>query len=68
VEHHRQSHLEDKSHVSREMIYRSLFVQGRGVLKKGLLQHLRSKRTIFRSKRACQHGEPRTDDGSLVDP
>jgi IS30 family transposase len=38
-------------HVSHETIYRSLFVQARGVLKKELLQHLRSKRTIRRSRR-----------------
>src|ERR1700689_5941072 len=37
--------------VSHETIYRSLFVQARGVLKKELLQHLRSKRTIRRSRR-----------------
>ena len=37
-------------HVSHETIYRSLFVQARGVLKKELFQHLRSKRTIRRSR------------------
>jgi len=37
-------------HVSHETIYRSLFVQARGVLKKELHQHLRSKRTIRRSR------------------
>ena len=35
--------------VSHETIYRSLFVQARGVLKKELVQHLRSKRLIRRS-------------------
>jgi IS30 family transposase len=30
--------------VSHETIYRSLFIQARGVLKKELIQHLRSKR------------------------
>ena len=34
--------------VSHETIYRSLFVQARGVLKKELLEHLRSKRRIRR--------------------
>jgi IS30 family transposase len=34
--------------VSHETIYRSLFVQARGVLKKELLLHLRSKRTMRR--------------------
>jgi len=38
--------------VSHETIYRSLFVQARGVLKKELLQYLRSKRAIRRSKHA----------------
>ena len=32
--------------VSHETIYRSLFVQARGVLKKELVQHLRSQRTM----------------------
>jgi len=35
--------------VSHETIYRSLFVQARGVLKKELQQYLRSRRTIRRS-------------------
>ena len=43
---------DDESYrVSHETIYRSLFVQARGVLKKELLGHLRSKRTIRRSQR-----------------
>jgi hypothetical protein len=37
---------DETHHVSHETIYRSLFVQARGVLKMELLQHLRSKRTI----------------------
>jgi len=37
-------------YVSHETIYRSLFIQARGVLKKELLQHLRRKRTIRRSR------------------
>ena len=48
-----RAHPEDERyHVSHETIYRSLFVQARGVLKKELLCHLRSKRTIRRSKQA----------------
>lgn len=43
---------EEHNQVSHETIYRSLFVQARGVLKKNLLQYLRSKRTIRRSKHA----------------
>jgi IS30 family transposase len=60
-------HPEDQSqHVSHETIYRSLFVQARGVLKKELLQHLRSKRTIRRSKQAGQHGDRRGQITDLV--
>jgi IS30 family transposase len=38
--------------VSHETIYRSLFIQTRGVLKKELLAHLRATRTIRRSRHA----------------
>lgn len=34
------------------MIYRSLYIQARGVLKKELLVHLRAKRTVRRSRHA----------------
>jgi hypothetical protein len=49
-----QTHLsgELQNQVSHETIYRSLFIQARGVLKKELLEHLRAKRTIRRSKHA----------------
>ena len=43
---------EEHNQVSHETIYRSLFIQARGVLKKELMQHLRSKRTIRRSRHA----------------
>ena len=43
---------EDHHQVSHETIYKSLYIQARGVLKKELLQHLRTKRTIRRSKHA----------------
>ena len=47
------THPNDKSyHVSHETIYRSLFIQARGVLKKELQQFLKSKRTIRRSKQS----------------
>ena len=42
--------------VSHETIYRSLYVQARGVLKKELLLHLRSRRSIRRSRHATQKG------------
>ncbi|SEL43270.1 Integrase core domain-containing protein [Pacificibacter marinus] len=40
--------------MSHETIYRSLYIQARGVLKKELLEHLRAKRTVRRSKHASQ--------------
>lgn len=46
-------HPHDESmHVSHETIYRSLYVQTRGVLKKELLDHLRTNRSMRRSKKA----------------
>jgi IS30 family transposase len=50
--------------VSHETIYRSLFVQARGVLKKELQAHLRSGRAIRRSRHATGKGDGR---GSIVD-
>jgi len=41
---------DERMHVSHETIYRSLFIQARGVLKQELLGHLRSKRRIRRSQ------------------
>ncbi len=43
---------DERYHVSHETIYRSLFIQARGVLKKELLACLRSKRVIRRPKKA----------------
>jgi IS30 family transposase len=42
--------------VSHETIYRSLYVQTRGVLKKQLVQHLRMHRAIRHSRHATQKG------------
>jgi IS30 family transposase len=53
-------------HVSHETIYRSLFVQARGVLKKELLGHLRSKRTIRRSQRTDPNGDRRGQIKDIV--
>jgi IS30 family transposase len=50
--------------VSHETIYRSLFVQARGALKKELIGHLRSKRRIRRSRHATDRGQGR---GDIVD-
>jgi len=46
-------------HVSHETIYRSLFVQARGVLKKELIKHLRSGRPIRRSRHATAKADLR---------
>jgi len=43
--------------VSHETIYRSLFIQARGALKKELLQHLRSQRVMRRSRRKSLKGQ-----------
>jgi IS30 family transposase len=51
-------HPEDERfHVSHETIYLSLFIQARGALKKELTAHLRSQRTIRRSRHAKSKGE-----------
>src|SRR5712675_1416842 len=56
---------EDESmRVSHETIYRSLFIQARGVLKKELIQHLRSKRLIRRSRHSRAAGQ---SQGQIVD-
>jgi IS30 family transposase len=52
--------------VSHETIYRSLYVQARGVLKKELLLHLRSKRTMRRSKHATGKGDGRGQIKDLI--
>jgi IS30 family transposase len=43
--------------VSHETIYKSLFIQARGALKKELLQHLRRTRGMRRSRHHTQKGE-----------
>ncbi len=43
---------EPDKQVSHETIYRSLYIQARGVLKKELLEHLRARRTVRRSRHA----------------
>ena len=50
--------------VSHETIYRSLFVQARGALKKELVGHLRTKRRFRRSRHASFRGQGR---GAIVD-
>ena len=48
---------DERCQVSHETIYKSLFIQARGALKKELLQHLRSKRAMRRSRHASQKGD-----------
>src|SRR5271163_2941906 len=55
---------DESMRVSHETIYRSLFIQARGALKKELLGHLRSKRCIRRSQHAGVSGQSR---GQIVD-
>jgi IS30 family transposase len=55
---------DESMRVSHETIYRSLFIQARGVLKKELLGHLRSKRRIRRSRHSRVAGQSR---GQIVD-
>ncbi len=51
-------------HVSHETIYRSLFVQARGLLKKELMQMLRSQRTMRRGKAKAENNDRR---GQITD-
>jgi len=63
----KRAHPEDESYrVSHETIYRSLYVQARGVLKRELLGYLRSKRTIRRSKPVDPDGDRRGHIKDLV--
>ena len=51
----KRTHPDDETHqVSHETIYRSLFIQARGALKKELLQHLRRTRVMRRSRHHTQ--------------
>ena len=54
----KRAYPDDENHqVSHETIYRTLFIQARGALKKELLQHLRSKRAMRRSRHNSLKGE-----------
>jgi IS30 family transposase len=55
---------DESMRVSHETIYRSLFIQARGVLKKELIQHLRFKRRIRRLKHSRDSGH---HSGQIVD-
>lgn len=61
----KQEFLDDANmRISHETIYRSLFIQARGVLKKELIGHLRSRRMMRRSKSASTEGQLR---GQIID-
>jgi IS30 family transposase len=61
----RHTYPDDESlQVSHEALYRSLFVQARGVLKKELIKHLRSRRVMRHSRHARTTGQPR---GQIID-
>ncbi len=54
----KRTYPEDENYqVSHETIYRSLYVQARGALKKELIKHLRSKRTMRHSRHGNSSGE-----------
>ena len=61
----KQTYADDENYqVSHETIYRSLFIQARGALKKELLQHLRRTRAMRRSRHHTQKTE---NHGKIVD-
>lgn len=59
-----QSSGDQNMQVSHETIYRSLFIQARGVLKKELMKHLRSRRVMRCSRHLITENPQRT---SIVD-
>ena len=54
----------ERFQVSHETIYKSLFIQARGALKRELLQHLRKTRGMRRSK---QHTQKTANHGRILD-
>lgn len=52
--------------LSHETIYRSLYVQARGVLRRELLRSLRTRRTMRRSRRARRRAQGRGQIGGAV--
>ena len=54
----KRTYPEDENYqVSHETIYRSLYVQARGALKKELIKHLRTRRSMRRSRHGNRSGE-----------
>jgi len=61
----KRTYPDDETHqVSHETIYRSLFIQARGALKKELMQHLRRTRAMRRSR---HHTQKTANHGRIVD-
>lgn len=61
----KQTYPNDENYqVSHETIYRSLFIQARGALKKELLQHLRRTRVMRRSR---HHTQKTSNHGRIID-
>ncbi|MDJ0907408.1 MAG: IS30 family transposase [Woeseiaceae bacterium] len=60
----KREHPHDESRrVSHETIYKTLFIQARGALKKELVQHLRRRRSMRRSR---HHTQKTPDHGRIV--
>jgi len=57
---------DEECHVSHETIYKSLYIQARGALKKELLQHLRTNRTMRRSKHFSLKDKGRSNIANAV--
>jgi IS30 family transposase len=55
----REYPLDEAMRISHETIYRTLFVQARGALKRELLAHLRSGRMMRKGRHASTRGQPR---------
>lgn len=61
----KQTYANDENYqVSHETIYRSLFIQARGALKKELSQHLRRTRVMRRSR---HHTQKTNNHGRIID-
>ena len=60
----KRTYADDESYqVSHETIYKSLFIQARGALKKELIQHLRRTRAMRRSR---HHTQKTSDHGRIT--
>ena len=62
----REYPLDSSMHISHETIYRTLYVQARGALKKELTEHLRRHHAIRRSRKYSARGDTRGQIAGLV--